>query len=336
VKLRFKDPEAAVLYFRNRPGKAAERLAVAEHGFSLRYRDPVTMRAWCDAALVGLSPQTDAKTAATLYGYAGNSHRVLGDFESAEALLNRALALDPGEPRQLELKASLLFDLRKLKKASQALSQAAALRDKQQEPLLHAATLLQNAMILDVAEISEDAASVALKAVGIIADNAATEKGEEFLRSGLQNLALYLTNSGRPREALQVLQHSRGFLAHGGIRAAIRVEWILARIAGALGEKSARGAFEAVRERCARERMLQEVALISLDLARHLLDESPLEARAEVAVVGPILAEIGIPEDAQEVRLLKKILEATQPDVDLLCELSRLLYRQRKFWASPA
>jgi tetratricopeptide (TPR) repeat protein len=334
--MRFKDPEAAVLYFRNRPGTAAERLAVAEHGFSLRYRDPVAMRAWCDAALVGLSPETDAKTAAILHGYAGNAHRVVGEFESAEALLNRALALDPGEPRLLELKASLLHDLHKLKEATKALSQAAALRDKQEDPLLHAATLLQNAMILDVAETPTEAASVAQKAVGIIADHAASAKGEELLVSGLQNLALYLTNSGRPREALRVLQHSRLFLARGGIRAEVRVEWILARIAGALGEKSARWAFVAVRERCAEERMLQEVALISLDLARHLLTASPLEARAEVALVGPILAEIGIPEDSQEVRLLHRILEATQPDVDLLCELSRLLYRQRKFWASPA
>jgi tetratricopeptide (TPR) repeat protein len=260
----------------------------------------------------------------------------VGAFESAETLLNRALALDPGEPRLLELKASLLFDLRKLKKASKVLSQAAALRDKQQDPFLHAVILLKNAMVLDVAETSEDAASVALKAVGIIADNTVSKKGEELLRSAIQSLTLYLTNAGRAAEALQVVQHSRALLVQGGARFEIRMEWLLARIAGALGEESARASFEAVRERCSGERMLQEVALISLDLARHLLETSPLEARAEVAVVGPILAEIGIPEDAQEVRLLKKILEATQPDVDLLCELSRLLYRQRKFWASPA
>lgn len=333
--MRFKDSEAATFYFRNRPGTAAERLAVAEHGFSLRYRDPAAMRAWCNAALVGLPPETDAKTAAALHGYAGNAHRVLGEFESAEALLNRALTLDPGEPRLLELKASLLHDLHRLKEASDTLSQAAALRSKQQDPLLHATILLKNAMVLDLAETPEDAASVVLKAVGIIGDHSASDKGEELLRTGVQNLALYLTNSGRPREALQILRHSQALLTHGGTRFEIRREWILARIAGALGEESARGAFEAVRERCAKERMLQEVALISLDLARHLLEASPLAARAEVAVVGPILAEIGIPEDSQEVRLLNRILEATQPDVDLLCELSRLLYRQRKFWASP-
>ncbi len=111
------------------------------------------------------------------------------------------------------------------------------------------------------------------------------------------------------------------------------MDWLLARIAGALGEESARDAFVEVRQRCAAEKMLQEVALISLDLARHLLTSSPLEARAEVALVGPILAQIGISEDSQEVRLLRRILETAQPDVELLCELSRLLYAQRKFWA---
>lgn len=59
---------------------------------------------------------------------------------------------------------------------------------------------------------------------------------------------------------------------------------------------------------------------------------SPLEARAEVALVGPILAQIGIPEDSQEVRLLHKILASSQPGLEQLCELSRLLYAQRKFW----
>jgi hypothetical protein len=112
------------------------------------------------------------------------------------------------------------------------------------------------------------------------------------------------------------------------------MDWLLARISGALGDESARDAFVAVRERCAAEKMLQEGALISLDLARHLLSTSPLEARAEVALVGPILAQIGIPDDSQEVRLLNEILDASQPDLELLCELSRRLYAQRKFWAT--
>ncbi len=333
MKLRFRDPEAATLYFRNKPGTARERLSLAEHGFSLRYSDPAAMRAWCDAALVGLPPDTDAHTAAVLHGYAGNAHRVVGEFRSSEVLLKKALALYPREPRLLEFKASLLCDLRKLKKASVALSQAAALRSKQKDPLPHTAILLQTAVVLDESEKPADAASVALGAVGSLADHAASAKGEKLLRTALQNLALYLTNSGRPTEALRVLRHSRSLLVQGGTRVELRMDWLLARIAGALGEESARDAFVEVRQRCAAEKMLQEVALISLDLARHLLTSSPLEARAEVALVGPILAQIGISEDSQEVRLLRRILETAQPDVELLCELSRLLYAQRKFWA---
>jgi tetratricopeptide (TPR) repeat protein len=332
--LRFRDPEAAALYFRNRPGTARERLACADHGFSLRHSDPAAMRAWCDAALVGLSPETDAQTAARLHGYAGNAHRVMGDFGRAEEHLSKALSLCPGDPRLLELKASLLYDLRRLQEASEALSHAAALQSQKVDPLGHSSILLQNAMVLDQSERPDDAWRVVLGAVATLADHAASARGEELLVAGLQNLALYLANAGRPTEALRVLQHSRSFLANGGLRAKVRVEWILARISGALGEESARDAFVAVRERCAAEKMLQEVALISLDLARHLLTTSPLEARAEVALVGPILAQIGIPEDSQEVRLLHKILAASQPELELLCELSRLLYAQRKFWAT--
>lgn len=331
--MRFRDPEAAALYFRNRPATARHRLAVAEHGFALRYSDPAAMRAWCDAALVGIPPDLEAHTAARLYGYAGNAHRVLGEFTSAEKHLNEALILDPGEPRLLEFKASLLYDLRRLKEASDALSQAAALQRRKSKPLVHAAILLKNAMILDQSDEPTNAAAVARSAVGTLADCQATAQGEALLRPALLNLALYLTNSGQPAEALRVLRHSRSFLVAGGIRVELRVDWILARISGALGEESARDAFVAVRERCAAEKMLQEVALISLDLARHLLSTRPLEARAEVALVGPILAQIGIPEDAQEVRLLNQILAASQPDLELLCELSRRLYAQRKFWA---
>lgn len=332
--MRFRSPEAAALYFRNKPGTARQRLALAEHGFTLRYSDPAAMQAWCDAALVGLPAETDSHTAARLHAYAGNAHRVMGKFESAEEHLNQALSLFPGDPRFLEFKASLLYDLRKLREAIEALSQAAALRTKQEDPLVHTAILLKIAMVLDQSNDAPHAALMAQNAVRTLAEHAESEKGEELLRTAIQNLALYLTNSGRPAKALQILGHSRPLLVRGGFRFELRVDWLLARIAGALGEESARDAFIAVRERCRAEGMLQEVALISLDLARHLLATNPFEARAEVSSVGPILAQIGIPEDSQEVRLLRKILAAARPKLVLICELSRLLYAQRRFWTA--
>lgn len=325
--MRFRDPEAAHLYFRNQPGSARERLALAEYGFSLRYSEPAAMRGWCDAALVGLPPETDAHTAALLHGYAGNAHRVVGQFKTAEHFLSRALALYSAEPLLLEFKASLLYDLRRLSEASEALSRAAALRRPQKNPLRLASTLLQSALVLELAGNSEEAASIALSAVRTIASHPPSQEGEELLRTALQNLSHHLTNSGRPREALRVLRHSRSLLAHGGNYFELRVDWLLARISSALGDDSgARETYVAIRDRFAAEQMLQEVALISLDLARHLLTASPLEARAEVACVGPILSQLGIPDDSQEVRLLRSILASAQPDLDLLIELSRVLY----------
>jgi tetratricopeptide (TPR) repeat protein len=286
------------------------------------------MRAWCDAALVGLPSDTDALTAALLHGYAGNAHRVVGEFASSEHLLNKALALFSAEPHILEFKASLLFDLRRLAEASEALSHAAALRRQHKDdPLLLVSILLKSAMVLELTAHSEEAASIALSAIRTIASHPPSEKGAELLRTGLQNLASYLTNSGRPAEALRVLRHSRPLLTHGGYRFELRLDWLLARICSALGDDpGARETYVVVRERFAAERMLQEVALISLDLARHLLPTSPLEARAEIACVGPILSQLGIPEDSREFQLLHSILASTQPDLDLLTELSRVLY----------
>jgi tetratricopeptide (TPR) repeat protein len=324
--LRFRDPEAARLYFRNQPGTVRERLAVAEHGFSLRHSDPATMRAWCDAALVGLPPETDAHTAALLHGYAGNAHRVVEDFHSAEHLLNKALALDSANPHLLEFKASLLYDLRRLPEASEVLSQAATLRRQQNDPIRLVSTLLKSAMVLELTGHSEEAASIALSAIRTIASQAPSKTSEELLRTALQNLSIYLTNTGRLVEALQVLRHSRPFLAYGGSTFELKVDWLLARISSALGDDArASETYVTVRERFADAQMLQECALISLDLASHLLPTSPLGARAEVAYVGPILTQLGISEDAQEFKLLRSILASTQPDVDLLNELRRAL-----------
>jgi tetratricopeptide (TPR) repeat protein len=331
--LRFRDPEAAALYFRNQPGTARERLALAEYGFSLRYSDPAAMRGWCDAALVGLPSETDADTAALLHGHAGNAHRIVGEFTSAEQLLKEALALSSStEPLLLEFWASFLNDQSRLTEASKALAQASALRRRQKDPISLASTLLQSAVGLDLTNRSDNAASVAHSAIEELADHPPSEKGVELLRTALQNIALYLTDAGRPQAALLVLRHSRRLLDTGGNRFQLRVDWLHARISGALGHNSgARKAFVAIRARFAAEQMLQEVALVSLDLARHLLPTSPSEARVEVSSVGPILSQLGIPDDAEEFRLLRSILASAQPDLELLAELSRLLYARHRF-----
>ena len=331
--MRFRDPEAAALYFRNQPGAARERLDLAEYGFSLRYSDPAAMRGWCDAALVGLPAETDAHTAAILHAYAGNAHRIVGEFSSAERLLRVALARYSADPLVLEFWASLLHDRRKLKKASAVLSRAAAFRRQKGDPIPLASTLLQSAIVLDLSDEPDNAASVAHSAIETLANNLPLEKGEELLRTALQNIALYLTDAGRPRAALLVLRHSRRLLATGGYRFQLRMDWLHAQISGALGDDvGARKTFAAVRERFIAEGMLHETALVSLDLARYLfLIPSPLEARAEVSSVGPILSQLGIAEDSREFRLLRLILASAQPALDLLSELSRLLYAQQRF-----
>ncbi len=332
MNLHFRDPEAASLYFRNKPGTANGRLALAEHGFSLRYSDPAAMRGWCDAALVCLPTQIDTQTSALLHGYAGNAHRIVGEFTSAEHLLKAALALNSMEPILLEFWASLLHDRRRLTEASAVLTEAAALRSQKGDPLPLASTLLQSAIVLDLTAHSDEAASVALNAVAAIASETPSDRGKELLRTALQNVALYLTDSGRPKDALLVLRLSGPLLAEGGYRFQLRVDWLLARISGALGDfEGAREAFYAVKKRFVEEEMPHEVALISLDLARHLLPADPFEARVEVALVGPILSQLGIAENSKEMGLLRSILASSQPSLDLLTELSRALYAQPRF-----
>jgi tetratricopeptide (TPR) repeat protein len=330
--LNFRDPEAAGLYLRNKSCSASERLALAEHGFSLRYSDPAEMRAWCDVALIGLPSDADAHSAALLYGYAGNAHRVAGEFTSAEQLLSTALALDSSEPLLLEFWASLLHDRRRLTEASAALAQAASLRIQRNESLPLASTLLQSAIVLDLTAHPTDAAAVALNAIAAIASQPSSVQGEELLRTGLQNLALYLTDAGRPKDALLVVRHSRALLDRGGFRFQLRVEWLLARISGALGDfAAARDAFIAVKQRFIAEEMLHEIAMVSLDLARHLLPSNPAEARDEVSGIGPILVQLGVAHNSREMCLYRAIISSARPNIDLITELSRLLYDRQRF-----
>jgi CTP synthase (UTP-ammonia lyase) len=96
----------------------------------------------------------------------------------------------------------------------------------------------------------------------------------------------------------------------GGEAAQLKVDWLLADIAGALGEiENAVVTYEAVRQRFAVLGQTQEVAVVTLDLARLLLATHPLRARQEALSIEPILDSLGIPADARERKLLAEVVE---------------------------
>jgi tetratricopeptide (TPR) repeat protein len=287
-----------------------DRLAVAERGYSLRYTDPAAMLAWCEAAAVNLPDFMTAAERGILIGHLGNSHRVSCNFTEAETYLRQAHALAPDNPQILEFYASFMKDKRHLDSAAEFLARAAALRRGSGDNTGHSKTLLNSSLVLDEAGFPGQAADSALNALDIIGLLSPTEERERLARAAFQSLATYLVNAGRAQEALWIVRSCKDRLLLGGEVFRLRVDWLLADIAGAFGEvESAEAGYQAVRESFAELGHSQEVAVVTLDLVRLLLESQPDRARQEALSVWPILDSLGISRDSREAKLLTEVIE---------------------------
>jgi tetratricopeptide (TPR) repeat protein len=308
--VEFSNPGAARLFLANSSCTGCDRLAVAERGYSLRYTDPAAMLAWCEAAAVNLPDSLPASERGMLLAHLGNAHRVSCNFSEAEIHLRQAHATAPDDPLILEFYASLKKDKRELDTAAEFLSRAATLRRRTSKNPALATTLLQSALVLDEAGFADRAAEAALSALEVIGLLPPTEEREHFARAAFQSLATYLVNAGMPEEALWVVRSCKDHLMLGGEVFRLRIDWLLADIAGAFGEvESAEAAYQAVRESFAELGHSQEVAVVTLDLVRLLLESQPDRARQEALSVWPILDGLGISRDSREAKLLTEVVE---------------------------
>ena len=306
----FSNPGAARLFLANSSHACRIRLAVAERGYSLRYSDPAAMLDWCEAAAVNLPSETPAAEEGMVLAHLGNAHRVSCNFRKAEIFLRKALTLDPANPLILEFYASLKKDKRQLSTAETFLKRAAILRRGAGDHSGLATTLLQSALVLDesgLPHLAVESLLAALESIGSLPDS---KERERLARAGFQNLATYLVNAGKAREALWVVRLCKDRFMMGGEVFRLRVDWLLADIAGSLGEiDNAVAMYEETRRRFVELGHPQEVAVLTLDLARLLLKPRPLQARQEALSIEPILDSLGIPSDARERKLLAEVVE---------------------------
>jgi hypothetical protein len=268
------------------------------------------MLAWCEAAVVNLPASMPASETGLLLAHLGNAHRVGCNFAEAEFCLQQAHAAAPDDPQILEFYASLRKDQRRLTAATEFLARAALLRRGSGDTVGHAKTLLNSALVLDESGIPGQAAISALGAIDIIGSLPPTDERERLARAGFQSLATYLVNCGNSESALWVVKQCKSGLVEGGEIFRLRVDWLMADIAGAFGEiESAVATYEKVRKCFAALGHSQEVAVVTLDLARLLLESEPQRAKAEAFTVAPILEELGIGPESREAKLLAKVVE---------------------------
>jgi tetratricopeptide (TPR) repeat protein len=282
------------------------------------------MLAWCEAAAVNIPPSTPASEVGLLLAHLGNAHRVSCNFTDAELYLQKAHAAAPDDPQILEFYASLRKDQRRLDAAAEFLARAALLRRGSGDNTGHAKTLLNTSLVLDEAGFSGRAADSSLGALDIIGCLPPTDERERLARAAFQSLATYLVNTGRAEDALWVVKRCKEGLMQGGEVFRLRVDWLMADIAGAFGEiESAVVTYQRVRKCFAALGHSQEVAVVTLDLARLLLGSDPQRAKEEALSVAPILEELGIGSESREAKLLAEVVE-TGNEVALV-ELSTAL-----------
>ena len=305
--LLFSSPAAARLSLRNRP-VPSRMLAVAEHGYSLRFSNPSLGVEWCAAAADACTGQLAASLQGQILGYYANSLRVVGRYEESREVVERALGMLPGEPLLLEFKGSLLRDLRQLDEASDCLFSASQMRKAAGDVAGYARTILTTAQVMDIAGQSREAASFCLKALDVL--NAQDDPTRHLARTAVQNYAGFLCNAGKPLDALTVLRTSEPMLEGGGPFFELRVEWLYGKIASALHDKSAECQLISVREKLADGGLFQEAALATLDLARHYGRQKDPRASSVALSVAPLLHSMGIEPDAKEAELLSQIAQA--------------------------
>jgi tetratricopeptide (TPR) repeat protein len=297
-------------------------LAVAEHGYSLRFSNPSLGAEWCAAAADACTGQIDKSLQGQVLGYYANSLRVVGRFEDAREVIERALGILPGDPLLLEFKGSLLRDLRQLDEAADCLSSASQMRKAAGDVAGYARTILTTAQVMDVAGQSREAASFCLKAIDVLNDSADPER--HLLRTTVQNYANFLCNAGKAFEALKVLRAAEPLLEGGGPFFKLRVEWLYGKIASALHDNSAEPRLISVRTKLADGGLFQEAALATLDLARHYGRQKDPRASATALSVASLLHSMGIEPDAKEAELLGKIAESDAQDSNIEPLISEL------------
>lgn len=302
-------PEQALLRVRNAsqvPDDVCRGLA--DHVFSLRFKNPKEMEKWGQVADAAAEKTVDRIAAGLAHAHFGNALRVCGDYTGAIAALDRAEELLPSaHPLVHEFRASLLTGCRKYKAAFDELSKAEALRNERGDRAELAKVLIQVGMVYDFLKQPGDAARMLEEAIRILLEFGSRQK--ELLLVALLNLADCLITDGQIGRARFVLDEIEQPLAASGRHAELKLTWLRGRLESYSGaDEPARKLYEAARTGYLELGIPREVALITLHIAalHHQFGRYAACVR-EALKVKPHLEPLGLDQDAEVTDLLGKI-----------------------------
>lgn len=261
-------PEQALLWVRNasRVPDAVCR-GLADHVFSLRFKNPGEMEKWGRVADAAAAKTYDKLAAGLARAHFGNALRVRGDYQGAMVAFTRAEELLPSaHPLIHEFRASLLMGCRDHDGAVSELRKAEDLRSERGDRVGQAKVLIQVGMVYDFLQQPGDAARMLEEAIKILVQCGAAAR--ELLLVALLNLADCLISDGKLGRARLFLDEIDEPLSASGRHAELRLIWLRGRLESYSGvDEEARRFYEAARAGYGELGMRREVALISLHLA---------------------------------------------------------------------
>jgi tetratricopeptide (TPR) repeat protein len=202
----------------------------------------------------------------------GNAQRIQSNFQEAEKSFAQAERLlrqgtgDPLEKAHLLLhKASFSGGQQRFGEAFRLLDRVTGIARRCEDPELHGRALITRGFLLGIARDTE--AAMRYLKEGIRKLDPASDL--RLLVAAHHNLTLYLTESGKYLEALELLDSARPLYRQlGDQMSLIRLRWLEGKIAIALGHlTAAEELLKGVRKELIERELGFDTALLSLDLA---------------------------------------------------------------------
>lgn len=285
-----------------------------------------------------LTVERKADLLGSAWGVLGNARRIATDFPGAAAALHQAgkiLAEGTGdlmeEAQLLSLQASLKFDLGRFEEAAAELIPAMRIYELLEDKHLVGRTLLNRASALRLLDLPV-AIELLRQALALIDP----QRDPMLALSAQHNLAICLNESGKPLDALALLQKNRPLYAQFPVKQIqLRLRWLEAEIARSLGDlEGATHGFEEVREAFFRANLRQEFSLVSIQLAEVQFARQSYDAAIEaVAGLHEVLAGWNLHAECLGVLLLlRRSLEEKRIQAGAFQELTHYL---RRAWHQP-
>lgn len=277
---------------------------------------------------------------ARAWGTLGNAQRIRSDFSEAENSLAKAERMlrkgtsDPLEKAQILLfKSSLLGNQQRFQEAFRLLDRVEAIGRRCDDPHLCGRAQITRGFLLGLGNDPEAAIRHLTEGIRLV-DPALDPR---LLVAAHHNLTLYLTESGRYREALRLLESARP-LYHkvGDEMSLLRLRWLEGKIAIALGHfTEAEEMLRSVSRELAERDLGYDVALLALDLAYiYKRQGRSAEMRRLAEEMLPIFQSRHIHREAIAALLVfQKSAEMERVTLGLIREVSGYLKETRATWA---